>query len=70
MPDFTYSGDDVRYYPSLALEVLPGDRVTLDVDPGDGRFVAATGKRTPLPDPAPVAAPADSAPTDTPEVGN
>lgn len=61
MPDFIYSGDDVRYYPSLALDVHPGDRVTLDADPGDGRFVPAKGSRTPLPV-------SDSA--DTPEVGN
>lgn len=67
MTDFTYSGDDVRYYPSLALEVHPGDRVTLDADPGDGRFAPAEGAPTPLPvsDSAP-----DPEPADIPEVGN
>jgi hypothetical protein len=57
MPDFTYSGEDARYYPSLSLSVAPGDTVTLDFDPGDGRFVAAKGSRK--------SAPADT----TPEVG-
>jgi hypothetical protein len=72
MPDFTYSGDDSRYYPSLALSVEPGDKVTLDSDPGDGRFTLAGSAPvpdpTPDPDPAPVEP--DPAPTDTPEVGN
>jgi hypothetical protein len=64
MPDFTYSGSDERYYPSLSLLVEPGDKVTLDSDPGDGRFTPAGSTRKPAPvasDPAPV--------DDSPEVG-
>jgi hypothetical protein len=38
VPTFTYVGDEPRYYPSLSLSVKPGDVVTLDTDPGDGRF--------------------------------
>jgi hypothetical protein len=60
MPDFTYSGEDVRYYPSLSLSVAPGDTVTLDSDPGDGRFIAK-GSRKSVPAPAPT--------DETPEVG-
>ena len=68
MPDFTYVGDEPRYYPSLSLAVEPGDSVTLDSDPGDGRFRlkgAAPVSTTPLAPvaPAPVLA-------DAPEVGN
>jgi hypothetical protein len=68
MPEFTYSGDDSRYYPSLALAVEPGDTVTLDSDPGDGRFTAkgvTPVAAVPATDLAPVSAPAD-----IPEVGN
>lgn len=61
MPEFTYSGDDTRYYPSLSLTVSPGDTVTLDSDPGDGRFSVGKGSRKSVP--APVAT------ADTPEVG-
>lgn len=74
MPDFTYSGSEERYYPSLSLLVEPGDSVTLDSDPGDGRFTPAGSAplpdSTPAPDPAPVEASADPAPVDdSPEVG-
>jgi hypothetical protein len=65
MPAFTYTGTEPRYYPSLSLAVQPGDSVTLDSDPGDGRWTAGTkAAPTKAPEPAPVA------PTDTPEVGN
>lgn len=66
MPDFTYSGDETRYYPSLSLLVEPGDTVTLPEAPADGRFSPAGSTRKPVapaPAPAPVEAP------DTPEVG-
>lgn len=67
MPDFTYSGEDDRYYPSLALTVHPGDRVTLDADPGDGRFSPA-GAGAFIP--PPVVDTPDPTPADSPEVGN
>jgi hypothetical protein len=64
MPDFTYTGSDERYYPSLSLLVKPGDSVTLEIAPDDGRFTsAAKSARSAL---AKLPAPA----TDTPEVGN
>jgi hypothetical protein len=73
MPAFKYTGADERYYPSLSLLVQPGDSVTLDHDPGDGRFVSTDGAPAPAPvAPAPVPVPApvaDSAPADSPEVG-
>lgn len=77
MPDFTYSGSEERYYPSLSLLVEPGDKVTLDSDPGDGRFTPAGSAPSPVvatppaPDPAPVeAVTPDPAPVDdSPEVG-
>jgi hypothetical protein len=68
MPDFTYTGAEARYYPSLSLDVKPGDVVTLDTDPGDGRFQpkgSAPAPTTPLAPVAPAPAPADA-----PEVGN
>jgi hypothetical protein len=75
MPEFKYTGSEERYYPSLALLVDPGDSVTLDADPGDGRFSPADGSAsvsapvvdaTPVSDPEPVA---DVQPADSPEVG-
>jgi hypothetical protein len=60
MPDFTYVGDDERYYPSLSLSVAPGDTVTLDSDPGDGRFAAKGSRKS-----VTATAPTD----DSPEVG-
>jgi hypothetical protein len=68
MPDFTYTGADERYYPSFSLDVKPGDVVTLDSDPGDGRFQPKGSAPVSTPSPAPVA-PAP-APADVPEVGN
>lgn len=41
MPEFTYSGSEERYYPSLSLLVSPGDTVTLETAPDDGRFTSA-----------------------------
>lgn len=67
MPNFTYTGADERYYPSLSLEVKPGDTVTLDSDPGDGRFSPASGKAKAAPTPAPEITPAPN--VDSPEVG-
>lgn len=71
MPDFTYSGSDERYYPSLSLSVAPGDTVTLDSDPGDGRFTPLVGKFTPSAPAVSVPEPVADAPvsTDSPEVG-
>jgi hypothetical protein len=69
MSDFTYSGDETRYYPSLGLLVEPGDTVALADDPGDGRFALA-GYRPfvpSVPDPAPQEPDVDD--TTTPEVG-
>jgi hypothetical protein len=40
MPDFTYTGDEGRYYTTLGITPEPGETVTLDVDPGDGRWEA------------------------------
>ena len=68
MPDFTYTGDEPRYYPSLSLDVKPGDSVTLDSAPGDGRFSPKGSAPLSIPSPAPVAS--APAPADVPEVGN
>lgn len=43
MPDFTYDGDEGRFYPSLpapANAPEPGETYELDSDPGDGRWKA------------------------------
>lgn len=75
MPDFTYSGSDERYYPSLSLDVKPGDSVTLESDPGDGRFSLAGSAPKPdvAPPPVPDPDPVDDLPGtdsfDAPEVG-
>lgn len=63
MPNFTYTGADERYYPSLSLAVEPGDSATLDADPGDGRWTESGS--TPA---APITLP--ESPADSPEVGN
>ncbi|MFC1410509.1 hypothetical protein ACEZCY_14720 [Streptacidiphilus sp. N1-12] len=38
MPDYTYTGDEGRYYPTLGLTPEPGDVLELDRNPGDGRW--------------------------------
>ncbi|HWU23263.1 MAG TPA: hypothetical protein VN088_17120 [Nocardioides sp.] len=41
MPQFTYTGDEGRYYPTLGLAPVPGETYDLPKDPGDGRWDAA-----------------------------
>lgn len=38
MPNFTYTGDDERYYPSLSLSAVPGLTADLEELPTDGRW--------------------------------
>ena len=59
MPQFTYVGDAPRLYPSLSLEVEPGQVVELDANPDLARFV-------PVDAPVDVPAPAEPAPEVTP----
>jgi len=43
-----YTGDDARYYPTLAVEAEPGDEVEFDRAedvPDDGRWATATEAR-------------------------
>ncbi|MEU5424029.1 hypothetical protein AB0H73_00235 [Streptomyces olivoreticuli] len=41
MPAFTYTGEDARYYPTLAVEAQPGQTTELAANPGDGRWEPA-----------------------------
>lgn len=52
MPEFTYTGDDARYYPSLGVSVEPGQTVALEMAPADGRWSSGGVPVTPSPDPA------------------
>lgn len=54
MPSYTYTGDEGRYYTTLALAPEPGSEYDLDRNPGDGRWTPDD----PEPDPKP---PADAA---------
>jgi hypothetical protein len=38
VPSYTYTGDEGRYYPTLALAPEPGGEHDLDHNPGDGRW--------------------------------
>jgi hypothetical protein len=37
---YTYTGNEVRYYPGIGREVRPGDCVEWFVEPEDGRWEA------------------------------
>lgn len=44
MAQFTYTGDDVRVFPDLSLEVAPGDTVEADENPDPAKFAKAGTK--------------------------
>lgn len=41
---YTYVGHDERYYPELGVLVHPGESVTLEGMPADGRWTTPTAK--------------------------
>lgn len=46
MPQFTYVGDDGRYYPDLGVTANAGDVVEFDEAPADGRWTPTNAKAT------------------------
>lgn len=51
MSNHRYTGEDERYYPTLALSVSPGDVVTFPdgvAAPDDGRWTDAAADATPV----------------------
>ena len=62
MPQFTYTGSEVKVYPTLSaadgstLVVKPGDVVTLDADPNVPDLTAQASAVKAAPAPAPEAA--------------
>lgn len=53
MADYTYTGEDARYYPTLGLVAAPGMLAELVEPPDDGRW--QLGSVTPPPVPVPSA---------------
>lgn len=47
MPQFTYVGDDGRYYPDLGVTANAGDVVEFDEAPADGRWTPTTNAKAP-----------------------
>jgi len=48
MTNFTYTGDDERYYPSLSLTATPGVTADLAELPTDGRWAASGSTPAPV----------------------
>jgi hypothetical protein len=40
VPTYTYTDDELRYYPTLGLTAVPGATHELDANPDPSRFVA------------------------------
>jgi hypothetical protein len=59
VPKFTYTGDNGRYYPDLALTVDDGDEVEFDEAPVDGRW--SPSKSAPSASSAPTTSGVDNA---------
>lgn len=75
MPRYTYTGDEDRYYSTLALTPEPDGEYDLDRNPGDGRWTPEDPEPEPEPvaedvqeaaDPEPPAAEPDTAPAQAP----
>lgn len=62
MPEYTYTGDEGRYYPTLALTPEPGQAYQLDRNPADGRWTPPDQEPAPAPEPVAEQVPQSPAP--------